>query len=132
VADINQKLPYHSIDADETGRPYVKLERLRQRRKGQKHGWPFSFLLLNEGKGVVWKGEESGKQIDESKDQLDLFQLMKKFESENIGDLGEKILWALANYHEMEKLSLDAYRYVFQNFSWETIVNQYENCYNDI
>ena len=47
-----------AIDADKTGRPYVKLERLRQRRKGQKHGWPFSFLLLNEGKGVVWKGEE--------------------------------------------------------------------------
>ena len=70
-----------SIDADETGRPYVKLERLRQRRKGQKHGWPFSFLLLNEGKGVVWKGEESGQQIDESKVRLDLFQLMKKIES---------------------------------------------------
>jgi len=61
-----------AIDADKTGRPYVKLERLRQRRKGQKHGWPFSFLLLNEGKGVVWKGEELGHQIDESKVQLDL------------------------------------------------------------
>jgi len=70
-----------AIDADKTGRPYVKLERLRQRRKGQKHGWPFSFLLLNEGKGVVWKGEESGQQIDESKGQLDLFQLMEKIES---------------------------------------------------
>ncbi|MEA1992307.1 MAG: AAA family ATPase [Thermodesulfobacteriota bacterium] len=70
-----------AIDADKTGRPYVKLERLRQRRSGQKRGWPFSFLLLNEGKGVVWKGEESGQQIDESKGQLDLFQLMKKIES---------------------------------------------------
>ena len=44
-----------SIDSDRTGRPYVKLERLRQRRKEQKHGWPFSFRMLNEGKGVVWK-----------------------------------------------------------------------------
>jgi predicted ATPase len=70
-----------AIDADKTGRPYVTLERLRQRRKGQKHGWPFSFLLLNEGKGVVWKGEESGQQVDESKGQLDLFQLMEEFES---------------------------------------------------
>jgi len=70
-----------AIDADKTGRPYVKLERLRQRRRGQRRGWPFSFLLLNEGKGVVWKGEKSGHQIDESKVQLDLFQLMKKFES---------------------------------------------------
>lgn len=69
-----------AIDADKTGRPYVKLERLRQRRKGQKHGWPFSFLLLNDGKGVVWKEEELGKQIDESKVQIDLFQLMEEIE----------------------------------------------------
>lgn len=72
-----------AIDTDKTGRPYVKLERLRQRRRGKSHGWPFSFLLLNEGKGVVWKGEELGHQIDESKGQIDLFQLMKKIESES-------------------------------------------------
>jgi len=54
----------------------VKQERLRQRRKGQKHGWPFSFLLLNEGKGIAWKGEEPGKQIDESK-EFDIEQLLK-------------------------------------------------------
>ncbi len=40
-----------AIDVDDHGRPYVKRERLRQRRKGQKTGWPFSFLLLEEGKG---------------------------------------------------------------------------------
>ena len=49
-----------AIDSDKTGRPYVKRERLRQRRKGQSYGRPFSFLLLNEGSGVVWKGEEQG------------------------------------------------------------------------
>ena len=70
-----------AIDTDSTGRPYVKLERLCQRRSGQRRGWPFSFLLLNEGKGIVWKGAESGQQIDESKVQLNLFQLMKKIES---------------------------------------------------
>ena len=70
-----------AIDTDETSRPYVKMERLRQRRKGQDHGWPFSFLLLKEGKGVVWKGEEQGKQIDESKVQLDLFSLIDEIES---------------------------------------------------
>ena len=37
-----------SIDLDEFERPYVKKERLRQRRQGQKHGWPFSFLILDE------------------------------------------------------------------------------------
>ena len=67
-----------AIDADKTGRPYVKLERLRQRRKGQKHGWPFSFLMLNEGKGVVWKGEEQGQQIVEDKAGFDLFKLMEE------------------------------------------------------
>jgi predicted ATPase len=70
-----------AIDADKTGRPYVKLERLRQRRKGQKHGRPFSFLLLNEGKGVVWKGEGQGKQIDEAKADFDLFKLIEEIES---------------------------------------------------
>jgi predicted ATPase len=70
-----------TIDADKTGRPYVILERLRQRRKGQKHGWPFSFLLLNKGKGVVWKGQEQGQQIDEGKIDFDLFKLMKEIEA---------------------------------------------------
>ncbi|MCD6582838.1 MAG: AAA family ATPase [Desulfuromusa sp.] len=68
-----------AIDADKTGRPYVKQERLRQRRKGQKHGRPFSFLLLNEGKGIVWKGEEKGQQIDEGQAGFDLFKLMEEF-----------------------------------------------------
>ncbi len=70
-----------AIDADKIGRPYVKLERLRQRRKGQKHGRPFSFLLLNEGKGVVWKGEEVGPQIDEGKTGFDLIKLMEEIEA---------------------------------------------------
>jgi len=62
-----------SIGLDKSGRPYVQKERLRQRRKGQKHGRPFSFLVMNEGKGVVWKGDEEGRQIDEDKEQFDLF-----------------------------------------------------------
>ncbi len=55
-----------SIDLDSTGRPYVAKERLRQRRKGQRHGRPFSFLMLENGRGVAWKGEAAGSQIDES------------------------------------------------------------------
>jgi len=66
-----------SIDRDSSGRPYVSRERLRQRRKGQKHGWPFSFLILNEGKGVVWRGETEGQQIDEAKEDFDLVDLME-------------------------------------------------------
>ncbi len=66
-----------TIDVDSTGRPYVQKERLRQRRKGQEKGRPFSFLILNEGKGVVWKGEREGKQIDEGKDDFDLLSLIE-------------------------------------------------------
>jgi len=68
-----------AIDADNAGRPYVKHERLRQRRKGQKHGQPFSFLLLNEGIGVVWKGEKQG--IDEDKADFDFFKFMEKIKA---------------------------------------------------
>lgn len=46
------------IDEDKFGRPYVLKERLRQRRKGQRRGQPFPFLVLENGKGRAWKGEE--------------------------------------------------------------------------
>lgn len=69
------------IDIDSSGRPYVLKERLRQRRKGQKHGRPFSFLVLNSGKGVVWKGNQEGRQIDEAKEEFDLFGLMESIKS---------------------------------------------------
>jgi predicted ATPase len=73
-----------SIDLDDSGRPYVVKERLRQRRKNQSHGWPFSFLILNEGKGIAWKGEEEGRQIEEDLKDLDLdrlFELLTREES---------------------------------------------------
>jgi len=64
--DVNSRpITYElAIDLDKSGRPYVKRERLRQRRKGQRTGWPFSFLLLDKGTGWVWSGDEVG--IDES------------------------------------------------------------------
>lgn len=65
-----------AIGEDSGGRPYVQKERLRQRRKGQKHGWPFSFLVLNDGLGVVWKGEGEGRQLDEGKAPLNLRELI--------------------------------------------------------
>ncbi len=69
-----------SIDKDSSGRPYVSKERLRQRRKGQKHGWPFSFLILNEGHGIAWKGEEAGHEINENTEQLDILELIQEIE----------------------------------------------------
>ncbi|AOC51545.1 hypothetical protein amyaer_0798 [Microcystis aeruginosa NIES-2481] len=71
-----------AIDLDTDNRPYVKKERLRQRRKGQKTGWPCSFLILDEGKGIVWKGEEEGKQVEEGQDHFDLFKLIEKIQRE--------------------------------------------------
>lgn len=55
-----------AIDLDTGGRPFVLRERLRQRRLNQKRGWPFSFLVLNGGQGLVWKGDQSGAQVDEN------------------------------------------------------------------
>ena len=66
-----------AIDADKSGRPYVLRERLRQRRSGQKRGWPFSFLMLNSGKGVAWRGEQEGYEIDESQAWTDFEKLIK-------------------------------------------------------
>lgn len=70
-----------AIDLDSSNRPYVKKERIRQRRKGQKTGWPFSFLILNDGKGVVWKGKEIGRKIDESINEIDMLKLMNDISS---------------------------------------------------
>lgn len=69
-----------SINIDATGKLYVEKERLRQRRKGQKTtGRPFSFLILNEGKGIVWKGTAEGREINEDKKSIDdLFASLKE------------------------------------------------------
>ena len=67
-----------AIDRDASGRPYVSRERLRQRRRGQRHGWPFSFLMMNDGRGVAWKGEAQGQQIKEdSQEPFDLDDFLR-------------------------------------------------------
>jgi predicted ATPase len=48
-----------SIALDESERPFVASEVLKQRRKRQKYGQPFPFLRLDRGKGMVWAGEEA-------------------------------------------------------------------------
>lgn len=75
-----------TIGQDATGRPLVQRERLRQRRNGQKHGWPFSFLALNTGKGVVWTGENEGRQIEDKDGQFDLFGLMTEIKGLESGE----------------------------------------------
>jgi predicted ATPase len=70
-----------AIDIDKSGRPFVLKERLRQRRRGQRHGWPYSFLILNSGKGVAWKGDQDGPQIKEDQEKFDLLHLMESIQS---------------------------------------------------
>ncbi len=67
-----------AIDKDGSGRPYVSSERLRQRRRGQRRGWPFSFLIMEDGNGLVWKGEAQGQQIAENEEEeSDILALLK-------------------------------------------------------
>lgn len=54
-----------AIEVDEFGRPYVLRERLRQRRKEQRRGQPFSFLMLSNGSGITWKGEQVGEERED-------------------------------------------------------------------
>jgi len=67
-----------SITLDESGRPYVISELLKQRRKGQTHGRPFPFLRLNHGKGLVWAGEEAVEiegEEDRAQESIELTDL---------------------------------------------------------
>jgi len=52
------------IDLDESGRPYVKVESLRQRRKGSSSGKPFPFLKIEAGKGAAWAGGDAVAKDD--------------------------------------------------------------------
>ncbi len=72
-----------SISIDSQGRPFVLKERLRQRRKGQSRGWPFSFLILENGAGVAWKGEEEGHQIEEDSGNLNVLDFLELIRSHN-------------------------------------------------
>lgn len=57
-----------TVAKDENDRPYVKEERLRQRRLGNKRGRPLSFLFLQNGKGYAFEGKEGGQAEDGSVD----------------------------------------------------------------
>lgn len=68
-----------AIDKDYSNRPYVSRERLRQRRRGQTRGWPFSFLMMNDGKGVAWTGDALGWLAQEDElSSLDLEKFLRQ------------------------------------------------------
>ena len=67
-----------SIAQDGSGRPFIESEALKQRRKGQKHGRPFPFLRLHQGKGTVWAGEEAVETVseeDRTQEEIELTDL---------------------------------------------------------
>ena len=80
-----------AIDMDNAGRPYVARERLRQRRKGQSKGRPFSFLMMIDGRGVAWKGDSQGRQFNEGiQTHLSFEELLKElFEESPAEESGE-------------------------------------------
>ncbi|PIR39236.1 MAG: ATPase [Alphaproteobacteria bacterium CG11_big_fil_rev_8_21_14_0_20_39_49] len=84
-----------SISLDRDSRPFVLKERLRQRRQGQSKGWPFSFLILQDGKGLVWKGDVQGVEEDD-KTPIDLESLINQMSKKESG--------------ETETVELDDYR----------------------
>lgn len=69
-----------AIDMDDSNRPYAARERLRQRRIKQTHGRPFSFLIMEGGRGVAWKGDAQGLREDPGK--FDLDQLLTELGAE--------------------------------------------------
>lgn len=89
------------IDLDSDRRPFVKQERLRQRRQGQNKGWPFSFLLLKEGKGLAWKGEAQG--VSEEKEDFDLLDLIEKIRQ---GDTEESKETEFVELNDKRKLGI--------------------------
>ena len=68
---------------------------------------PFSFLILNNGSGVAWKGEQVGLQIVEDTEEFDLFCELKKeresgeteeIEMDDLRKLGIATLGALKHH----------------------------------
>ncbi|WP_083500511.1 AAA family ATPase [Sphingomonas endophytica] len=81
--DRSRPITYEvSFDIDNSGRPFVKSERLRQRRANQSRGWPFSFLILNDGKGLAWRGDSFGISL-EAEQALDLDSIITGSEEES-------------------------------------------------
>ena len=60
-----------SIDADDSGRPFVRGERLRQLRGRN----PLLLLRLDRGSGLAWKGGALGEDADDETEERDTVEL---------------------------------------------------------
>lgn len=90
-----------TIGKDEFGRPCVREERLRQRRRGMKSGRPLSFLYLMNGKGYAFAGDDGGQDDENKVPDTDSDKI-----SVNLTDtrkLGIVTLGAMQQYSRIEK-----------------------------
>ena len=99
-----------TIGKDKYDRPYVKDERLRQRRPGNKSGRPLSFLYLIDGKGYAFEGAEGGQDdegvVTGSKVDVELSDIRKL----GIVTLGAMKQYAVANFLYSFNECLDHWR----------------------
>ena len=95
-----------SFALDKNARPFVKSERLRQRRKGQSRGRPFSFLILEEGRGIVWKGD--GKDIQDPILLFTIFDIDKFIYEESLEESNETERIELADVRKLGIATLGA------------------------
>ena len=75
-----------AIGEDDSERPYILAERLRQRSEGQTSGQPFTFLMIYDGVGYVWRGYYQGVQEGEE----DQFEKGEFIERRRTGSEGEE------------------------------------------
>ena len=61
-----------AIEADESGRPYVRSEVMH----GSREDGLICFLILEKGRGIVWKGNQGG-QVDETAGGFDVSEFLK-------------------------------------------------------
>ena len=94
-----------AIEVDEFGRPYVLREQLRQGRQGMNYARPLVLLILNDGTGWAWTGEEEGFAIDVSKGQLDIEALSRLV---TVEESGEKEVIELADRRRLGIAALGA------------------------
>lgn len=85
------------IDQDRMGRPYVKKERLRQR--VQTHGWPRSFMYLQEGSGYAFEGNDDSGQNDDGTVEGEKVEVNLS----NIRRPGIVTLGAMKQYNRIER-----------------------------
>mgnify|MGYP002626754781 FL=1 len=88
-----------TISKDRNDRPYIKEERLRQRRAGNSYGWPLSFLHLVDGKGYAFEGAEGG-QVEDGNESFGTKVAVELSESRTLGIV---TLGVMKQYSRIEK-----------------------------